>query len=175
MDCDAVAVLGVLYVHVWSFGCGTVGIRIGPIDINRVLSLLGTGVDLFFVNSGFCMYMMYDSRIVGLSWASYRALIASRRAAFSPPSLRCAVRSTCLAEQLRRVSGGSGYRAPGIHLVSPGNQLATPFWSLATERHFYLVLPLLAIIGRRHGYVPTPCARSLYACAAFRGGLRNDQ
>jgi peptidoglycan/LPS O-acetylase OafA/YrhL len=69
----AVAVLGVLYVHVWSFGCGTVGMHVGPIDINRVMSLFGTGVDLFFVISGFCMYMMYKSVVSSDSLAA-RAL-----------------------------------------------------------------------------------------------------
>jgi peptidoglycan/LPS O-acetylase OafA/YrhL len=69
--------------------------RIGPIDINRVLSLLGTGVDFFFVISGFCMYMMYNSRIVGFSWASYRALIASRARRILP-----AFASLCCSQHL---------------------------------------------------------------------------
>jgi len=167
----AVAVLGVLYAHVWSFGCGTVGMHVGPIDINRVMSLFGTGVDLFFVISGFCMYMMYDSRIEGFSWVSYQALLASRARrilpAFAAAVLFAALvwRSNYGEFPLDQVLEHLAF----IHiLVSSGNQLAAPFWSLATEWHFYLVLPLLVIMGRRHGYVPTlfaaAVASMLYRC-----------
>jgi hypothetical protein len=99
MDC-AVAVLGVLYVHVWSFGSGTVGMRVGPIDINRVMSLFGTSMDLSSSSPASVCTLMYDSRIEGFSWLSYQALIASRaRRIFPTLAVGRAIRSTCVAEQ----------------------------------------------------------------------------
>ena len=74
----AVAVLGVLYAHVWAFGLGAPPLHLGPIDINRALSVFGTGVDLFFVISGFCMYAAYGSYEEAFSWDRYGRFIASR-------------------------------------------------------------------------------------------------
>jgi peptidoglycan/LPS O-acetylase OafA/YrhL len=56
-----------------------------------------------------------------------------------------------------------------VHILIPdGNQLATPFWSLATEWHFYLFLPLLIVMSRHYGYKWTllfaVSASILYRC-----------
>lgn len=154
----AFAVLGVLYTHVWAFGCGAVGMRAGPIDVNRILSLFGTGVDLFFVISGFCMYMMYDAKIESFSWASYRNLMASRARRIVPAFAVAVVFAAGLwwARTGEFPFGQVIEHFAFVHILVPGgNQLAAPFWSLATEWHFYLVLPLLLVMARRYGYLPT--------------------
>lgn len=56
------AVLGVIWTHNWSFWFHQPKAEIFKIDIHRLLSVGGTGVNLFFVISGFCMYLMYGKR-----------------------------------------------------------------------------------------------------------------
>ena len=63
----AIAVMGVIWAHLWSFGFGAPALplgRLGPltIDLNRLMSFWGTGVDLFFVISGLCMHLVYTSK-----------------------------------------------------------------------------------------------------------------
>jgi peptidoglycan/LPS O-acetylase OafA/YrhL len=141
------------------------------IDVNRALSLLGTGVNLFFVISGFCMYMMYDARIVGFSWGSYRTLIASRARRIMPAFSGAVLFAALLwwAKYGEFPVGQVLEHLAFVHILIPdGNQLATPFWSLATEWHFYLLLPLLVVMSRRYGYMRTllvaVSASILYRC-----------
>ena len=53
----AIAALGVVWVHVWAF-YGTPAQNVKGLDLYQVISIVGNGVDFFFVISGFCMYLM---------------------------------------------------------------------------------------------------------------------
>lgn len=53
-----IAVLGVLWAHLWAF-MNAPSLMLAGIDVARLLSFGGTGVDLFFVISGFCMFLMH--------------------------------------------------------------------------------------------------------------------
>jgi peptidoglycan/LPS O-acetylase OafA/YrhL len=150
-----VAILGVLFAHVWAFGCGSPPLYIGRIDINRFLSIFGTGVDLFFVISGFCMYMMYAAKTPEFSWSSYRDFLASRARRIIPAYLAAMLfaAGVWVASHgwfpLREVIAHLFF----VQILVPGaGKLASPFWSLATEWHFYLVLPGLIVAARRFGY-----------------------
>src|SRR5262245_49813726 len=78
----ALAVLGVLWWHVWMFS-GNPSLSVGRVgavnlDVNRAVSAIGTGVDLFFVISGFCMYLMYAKSQSVFSAQRYAAFIKRR-------------------------------------------------------------------------------------------------
>ena len=148
----AVAVLGVIWAHVWAF-CGTPKLSIGhwgsfSLDVQRVIAPVGTGVDLFFVISGFCMYLMYFRKQTEWSRGGYGTFIKRRWLRLAPgfytASAVCAL-APCLI--------GLPFKWPALlthlifaHTLIPGaGYLAAPFWSLATEWHFYLILPCVLL------------------------------
>ncbi len=166
----AVAVLGVLFAHVWAFGCGNVGLVIAGFDVNRALSVLGTGVDLFFVISGFCIYLAYLSTGEALTLNSYLSFLR-KRARRIYPAYAAAV---FVAAVIWTVTYGAFPTLQvALHLLfaqtltPDGNQLAAPFWSLATEWHFYLILPLLIAAARTFGYA-TALLTAGCCCIVYR-------
>lgn len=170
----AVAVLGVIWAHAWAFS-GTPAINIGRIgsldlDLNRAVSIVGSGVDLFFVISGFCMYMMYASRQAVFSWESYIHFLGRRWLRIAP-AFYCAA----AVASLGFVAAGLGLPSTDLaahlvflHTIVPGTgNLAAPFWSLATEWHFYMLLPIIVWGAGRFGFWPTMAAAAVF-CLAFR-------
>ncbi len=152
----AIAVVGVIYAHVWSFVLGTPVLRIGPVDVNRLLALFGTGVDLFFVISGFCMFLTYDGRQRTPARGDFSRFVKNRFRRIAP-SFYAAVFVSALFAQGRDgkypLAEVCAYLT-FVFTVVPGlEKLAVPFWSLATEWHFYLLLPPLLFFARRRGFV----------------------
>ncbi|HEY9302611.1 MAG TPA: acyltransferase family protein [Phormidium sp.] len=85
----AVAVFGVIWAHVWAFGSGIPVWSLGKIgsinlDLNRAISVIGTGVDLFFVISGFCMYLMYAQKQTKFAWNTYATFLKKRWLRIAP-------------------------------------------------------------------------------------------
>jgi peptidoglycan/LPS O-acetylase OafA/YrhL len=170
----ALAVFGVVWAHVWSFGCGAPSWSVGKIgtlnlDLNRAISVIGTGVDLFFVISGFCMYLIYASKQTKFTWSAYGTFLKKRWLRIAPAFYISA--SVCAMYVAL-----SGNPFPYISLVKHitfthiwfGNEdLAAPFWSLATEWHFYLVLPLLIWLSNCLGFWKTAIA-SMTLSVGFR-------
>lgn len=146
----AVAVLGVIWAHVWAFGCGTPVWSLGKIssvnlDVNRAISAIGTGVDLFFVISGFCMYLMYAQKQTKFAWNTYATFLKKRWLRIAPnfylAALVCAVGFLLVGKPFPWFDLLA--HASFTHTLLPHTgTLAAPFWSLATEWHFYLILPL---------------------------------
>jgi peptidoglycan/LPS O-acetylase OafA/YrhL len=155
----ALAVLGVIWAHVWSF-CGNPSLVVGrfrgvPLDLQRVVSLIGTGVDLFFVISGFCMYFMYIRRQTTLDWGNYAVFIKRRWLRLSPGFYMAALVCAAGLWLSGRPFPSKDLFAHGTftHTIFPGTgQLAAPLWSLATEWHFYLLLPFLIWASVRWGF-----------------------
>lgn len=150
----AVAILGVLFAHVWSFGCGAPPLLAFGVDLNRMLSVFGTGVDLFFVVSGLCMHSMLVSKGPQHGIKNYLLFLLGRAKRIYPAYLAAIVFS---AGVWFFISGRWATREVVAHLafaqtlVPNATRLASPFWSLATEWHFYMVLPLLLWCGEKWG------------------------
>jgi peptidoglycan/LPS O-acetylase OafA/YrhL len=170
----AVAVLGVIWAHAWAFS-GTPAINIGRIgsvdlDLNRAISIVGSGVDLFFVISGFCMYMMYAGRQTVFSWRNYLRFLRRRWLRIAP-----AFYSAAAVAALGFVVAGLGFPSGDLaahlvflHTVIPDTgRLAAPFWSLATEWHFYMLLPMIVWGSGRLGFWPTIMSAAAF-CLCFR-------
>src|SRR5258708_18228201 len=79
----AIAVLGVLWAHIWMFFVNP-SFKILNVDVAALMSFWGIGVDLFFVISGFCMYLMYMSQTNGFSWRNYLEYIKRRWLRIAP-------------------------------------------------------------------------------------------
>jgi len=155
----AVAVLGVIWIHNWlASGSPLVSpISAGgmKLDVQRFFALFGTGVDLFFVISGFCMYLMYVHKEEAWAWKTYKGFMKRRWLRLAP------------AFYIAALVYAIGYWRPGAAfpwrdllahatfthtLLKNTNQIACPFWSLATEWHFYLILPPLIWAAGRWGF-----------------------
>lgn len=152
----AVAVLGVLWAHCWLFtGNPPLRFASGLPDVNRLISILGTGVDLFFVISGFCMQWMYARKQQSFGWSPYLSFIKLRWLRIAPAYYASVFACACFVlwkgESLSWTSllahlGFYQNLVPGVQV------LASPFWSLSTEWHYYLLLPLLVWLAARRGF-----------------------
>jgi peptidoglycan/LPS O-acetylase OafA/YrhL len=170
----AVAVLGVVWAHAWVFA-GTPSLSLGRIgtldmDFNRAIAVLGNGVDLFFVISGFCMYVMYARRASSLSWRSYSRFLGNRWLRIAPAFYVAAFTAATgfVLAGLPFPVWDTAVHLVFVHTVVPRTgALSAPFWSLATEWQFYLVLPLLIWCSGRRGFWRTMLAAGC-ACIAFR-------
>jgi peptidoglycan/LPS O-acetylase OafA/YrhL len=138
-----VAVLGVLWAHIWGF-FGNIPWKLG-VDINRVLSFGRNGVDLFFVISGFCMYLMYGSKISKFTADHFIGFLKKRCWRIAPAFYALIVLESV---RLLWISGIFPFRDFFYHLffinIFLTKDLFSPhYWSLSTEFHFYLVFPFL--------------------------------
>lgn len=170
----AVAVLGVIWAHVWIHS-GNPTLSLGSVrgvnlDLNRLISIVGSGVDLFFVISGFCMFWMYARKNLLFNQQAYLALLKSRwlriAPAFYVASVACALGWWIADDKFP-------WRALACHFaflngVLPGSfNLAAPFWSLATEWQFYVALPLICWLAFRYGFWWASFF-AIGACVGFR-------
>ncbi len=152
-----IAIIGVTFMHIWSFGCDTPALWLPllHVDINRLLSAFGTGVDLFFVISGFCMYLMYAGRYPEFHWRGFGRFLGSRFRRIAPTFYAAALVALIIT---RNEDGRSLLRDIATHLtftylnVPGASPLAAPFWSLATEWQFYLLLPPFVVAAKRWGF-----------------------
>ena len=159
------AALGVVWVHAWNFS-GNPALSVGKIegfqlDLHRALAIWGQGLDMFFVISGFCMYLMYARKQTQFSWGAYWEFLKNRWVRIAP-----AFYTSMLVCALGITYAKHWFPWPDVlahltflHIIIPQtNGLASPFWSLATEWHFYLLLPLILWAGLRYGFWRTAFA-----------------
>lgn len=146
----AVAVLGVIWVHIWFFVPVRSALMLGSVDLNKIIGFIGTGVDLFFVISGFCLYLMYTKTIGDFTIVSYWQFIKKRWWRIAPAYYVAVIFS---AVMVWMSSDSFPLKSIVKHFLflntipPAANDLAPPFWSLVTECQFYLFLPVLFIFS----------------------------
>jgi peptidoglycan/LPS O-acetylase OafA/YrhL len=126
----AVAVFMVLLFHQRSFALGW------------------TGVDLFFVLSGFLITgILRKTRTNQNYWSRFY----SRRAARILPPVLLLMFLYCLAAkpQLPTILGYTLFGGNVMNLTVYGKSVLAPLWSLAVEEHFYLVWPIVVLMFDR--------------------------
>ena len=140
-----IAIVGVIWIHTWS-AFGNPACMIGPIDVERAVAILGNGVDLFFVISGFCMYLLFAHQTSELTFQKYGQFMGKRWKRIAPAFYVAAIVGAFIFwnrnESFPFYDLAAHFFFMHIWLPTTG-QLSPPFWSLATEWHFYLLLPLL--------------------------------
>ncbi len=150
-----IAVLGVLWAHCWMF-FGNPKILVAKIDIASFLSFFGTGVDLFFVISGFCMYLMYISKQDRFSLNTYLVYLKKRFLRIAPAFYAAIiVYAFCAANfTFKNIDWKYSLISAGfIRTFFPIDTIFAPhFWSLATEWHFYILLPLIVWLSKFSGF-----------------------
>lgn len=140
-----IAVLGVLWVHIWMFS-GNASYYVLNVDVAKLISFGGTGVDLFFVISGFCMYLLNQKNITKITIHSYISFIRKRwlriAVAFYVAIIVYGLKSVDFNIRLFDIVEGLKY-ALFLRNYFSGNTYAPHFWSIATEWQFYLVFPII--------------------------------
>lgn len=144
----AFAVLGVIWIHIWIF-FENIPFKISRVDINRVIAIVGNGVDLFFVISGFCMYLMYTKKFKQFSISGFGQFVWGRWKRIAPAFYAAVVIYFIYYIGKFDIDAVKiiGAHFLFMHTVFDIRELAPPFWSLATEWHFYMVLPFLLWFG----------------------------
>lgn len=136
---------------------GTPNLSIIGFPVGKYLSFFGTGVDLFFVISGFCMYLMYISNQNKFSLSVYFNYLKKRFKRIAP-----AYYAAILFYALYEVDfhlDNLDFRYSFISAIFIRNffflktSFGPHFWSLATEWHFYLLLPIMLLACQRYGFI----------------------
>jgi peptidoglycan/LPS O-acetylase OafA/YrhL len=157
-----VAALGVVWVHVWA-AWKNPALKIFHVDLYKAIALVGNGVDLFFVISGFCMYLMYGSKDFNVD--SFKNFIKKRWLRIAPPYYAAVlVYALVLFGYYGQVF--PFFKTVMLHFLFLQNfngvyELSAPFWSLAAEWYFYLILPFLLLGIKKVGFGKTILAFSI--------------
>lgn len=149
------AAFGVLWIHICSFYANP-PLKLFSIDLYQVVAILGNGVDFFFVISGFCMYLM--TRKKKFNTTSYLQFLYKRFLRIAPAFYAAVLVYACIIKFYDH-SFSFGYNV-FYHLlflnnIVTGNTISGPFWSIGTEWHFYLLLPLFIYLSNKISIVKT--------------------
>ena len=141
----AVAVLGVIWWHTW-IHTGNPSFSLGGINLERLLVPLGSGFQLFFVISGFCLYLSYQRLRAFSLWGAYGRFVKRRWWRLSPAFYCvCLVTAAVLWIPTGHFSGLTlfGHFTWLFNWIPGCEVLSSVFWTLEVEWEFYLLLPLL--------------------------------
>lgn len=155
----AVAALSIVLFHVMLF----LQLEYTPLSqaINHTWYYLSTGVHLFFVLSGFLLFLPYARAMLdGQRLPSTRRFYRRRALRILPAYWVCLAIMVALKFYVQHVPFSLGDVTAHIFLIHDffpqfNRDYDGPFWTLAVEAQFYLLLPLLALIvlwvsGRHH-------------------------
>jgi len=150
-----------------------------------VLWRLGwTGVDLFFVLSGFLIGGLLFREIRTTGRLDVRRFLVRRGLKIWPAYLVYVAFVFCVVAY--QTDLGRSFRAILPNLLHVQNYFGTPrgqTWSLAVEEHFYLALPLFLLlllgVGRRRGAIivgiPATAITLIFVCTTLRVALNSHK
>ncbi len=149
----ALAILLVLGIHLYLLGVSR-GFNVGPAWLAYPAEMGFSGVYLFFILSGFLLFLPYSrSLLAGRPWPSARRFYLRRALRILPAYY--AVLATLLLLEARpllhiQYAGPLSLVALLFHDLNVNAfsiifQLDSPFWTLAIEWQFYLLLPWIAL------------------------------
>lgn len=186
----AVAILLVYVYHVWEFGgspAHIVHLFGRPLDLYSPAAFGNDGVDLFFVLSGFCLFLPLCRSATSLTRWDWREFYRRRILRIVPPYYAAIVYATLLpialvglfkvlhiAAHWQPIPSPIQYITHVLFLhtlsISTWNTLNGSFWSLGPEVQYYLVFPLLVFAFRRFGLLALAgmlAASIVYRVAVF--------
>lgn len=149
----AVAALSIVVFHTLLF----IQFEYTPLSIafNHSWYYLATGVHLFFVLSGFLLFLPYVRALLdGKQLPSARRFYRRRALRILPAYWVCLAILVALKVYMRGVPFSLGDVAAHIALINDSfpqfnRDYDGPFWTLAVEAQFYLLLPLMALLVAR--------------------------
>lgn len=163
-----IAVLGVIWAHTWGF-YNNIPWKLG-IDLNRIISFGRNGVDLFFVISGFCMYLMYASKISKFTFGNYTYFLKKRWLRIAPAFYTLIFVEALIIFVTSDVIPTKNiiYHLLFINIFLPKDLFSPHYWSLATEFQFYLIFPLLFLFVNQPSGFLKRVVIFVIVCIGFR-------
>ena len=147
------AAFGIVWIHAWTF-TGNPSFKIFNIDLYRVIAIAGNGVDFFFVISGFFMFLVLSKK--QFSTGNYLKFITNRFKRIAPAYYVSAIAYATYFLLLKDQYPFFKLLLIDVaflnNLFYDGN-IISPYWSLGTEWHFYLLLPLLFIFSNQKKFL----------------------
>lgn len=149
----ALAALGVLWTHCWA-ATNLRSIEFAGIDIFKLINIVGNGVHLFFVISGFCMYLVLK-KYNKIDIKIFLQFLKKRWIRIAPAFYFAAlvIGTINLFSKGEELIPRLIYNFLFLQNQFSASTISAPFWSLAVEWHFYILLPLIWLIGKKSGFV----------------------
>lgn len=149
----AIAALSVMLFHCYYLV--THQVVIAGQDITFLWNYGQSGVHLFFVLSGFLLFMPFARAMLdGRPLPSVKRFFQRRALRILPAYYACLLILSAI--QFRQFASPAGLANIGVHLLMLHDDVASmnrsingPFWTLAIEAQFYVVLPLFAWVIAR--------------------------
>lgn len=160
----AIAALGVLYTHTWAALNFPKGGLFG-IDIFKMLNILGQGVHLFFVISGFCFYWVMNNKRQ-FSFKNAVDFWKKRWKRIAPAFYVAAAFVLFINFNQFKIHFPLNYLA-NLLFVQPyieGAEISGIYWSLSVEWIFYLVLPFIFYLTKFYSELKLFCALLISCC-----------
>jgi surface polysaccharide O-acyltransferase-like enzyme len=160
----AVAALLVILYHAFVFSVSNIKLSLGPVNLYPAWNYGRTGVQLFFVLSGFLLFLPY-ARAILLGWQlpAARKFYQRRILRIVPAYWVCLAILVLISLPTYLSKVGLKNIATHmffIHNVFPSfdSSIQGPFWTMAVEAQFYLLLPAIAwliarFVGATHSLV----------------------
>ncbi|MBC7887133.1 MAG: acyltransferase [Ferruginibacter sp.] len=143
----AFAAFGVIWIHIWTFFHNP-PLKLFSVDLYQSIAIVGNGVDFFFVISGFCMYLVEGNKQFGVT-TSLRFLY--KRFLRIAPAFYLSVLVYAFIVKSYHPAFDLWYNVffhfLFLNNVVTGNTISGPFWSIGTEWHFYMILPLFIYLS----------------------------
>jgi peptidoglycan/LPS O-acetylase OafA/YrhL len=141
------AALGVVWIHVWEFPFKAMSHNIVGVDVLKMISFVGNGVDFFFVISGFLMYLALYKKPLTVS--NYFFFVKKRFFRIAPLYYLAIITYFFYFNIFE--SSHLSWKAVIVDAIFLNNHygvnIAYSFWSLAVEWLFYLIVPFLFIFS----------------------------
>ena len=161
------AAFGVIWIHIWGFYANP-SLKISVIDIYQLVAIAGNGVDFFFVISGFCMYLMIANKKFTIN--TYLKFILKRLLRIAP-AFYISVLVYALIIKTTNPSFLFWYNVIFHFLflnnIVTGNTISGPLWSIGTEWHFYILLPIFVLIANKYSLIKTVVSFSFISLILF--------
>lgn len=164
-----IASLGVVWIHAWTMS-GNASLRLLGIDVLKPLAIVGNGVDFFFVISGFCLYLILKDKPINTH--TYKTFIKNRWLRIGPAFYICAFISWLFivqnfnADAFKQLFYNFIYISNIVPLNgNPNSNIVPPFWSLAVEFQFYILLPFMLLGASKFGIKKTLAALFVFGLA----------
>ncbi|HEV2457416.1 MAG TPA: acyltransferase [Ktedonobacterales bacterium] len=146
----AIAALLVVLYHAFAFSVSTIRVSLGPINLYPAWNYGRTGVQLFFVLSGFLLFLPYARAILlGQQLPAARKFYQRRILRIVPAYWVCL--SILVLINLPTYLNAVGLADVLTHVVFLHNLIPSfdssiqgPFWTMAVETQYYLLLPAIA-------------------------------
>ncbi len=141
----AICCLGVLWIHCWHLN-NSIPLNLFGVNLFKLLSIFGNGVDFFFVISGFCMYYFYIGKLENINFKAYKNFIISRIYRIYPAF------TISLVVYLIYLKTGNNFlqnlelfflNILQLQNISNVYEISSHLWSISVEWQFYLLFPFI--------------------------------